>query len=511
MKNNFKTKIVIGIIFLFLIGNFSVVGLKQINPINNLEHSFSKEINTNINRYLSGWPQIYDGGRDDEAWGITIDSQNNIIVTGYSVDKSDNKANIYTIKYDNDGNEIWNASYDSGIDDVGFDLTVDSKDNVIIIGFSGSNNNWNGSFVVIKYNQDGEEQWSRTYSRGTSAFVGGIVTDSNDNIIISGSIGDINQMNVSAWTIKMDSNGNEIWNKVFRESWSDFSLGTTIGPQNNIIIVGITVSPMIGGGFSLINYDENGNVLWWRSYGGNQAWDVALDSKGNIIIVGDYYSFEDEYTNWYIIKCDSYGEPLWTKEYDSGSADSSMGVAVDSHDNVIVSGYCSFSNPQKYEHCLIIYDENGKEICMKRPEIKGTLMDVAVDHGDIIIVTGSKKPFNMGNSDFYTDKYLDITPPSVQMEKPEENNFYLFNIKLFSLPKNTIIIGGLTISMNIDDPNDVVKVEFYVDNQIMETITEAPFEWTWGDKGFGRHIIKTMTYDDTGNAVREECNLIKIL
>lgn len=511
MNYDFKIKIVIGVILLFIVSNFSVAGLNQITPINNFESLHSYNPITNINKYLSGWPQIYNGGSDDEAWGMAIDSQNNIIVTGYSVDKSISRANIFTIKYDNEGNEIWNISYDSGIDDVGFDVTVDSEDNIIIIGFSGSSNNWNGNFIVIKYNKDGIKQWSRTYRKGISSFAGGIVTDSNDNIIISGSTGDINQMNVSAWTIKIDSNGNEIWNKVFRESWSDFSLGITIGPENNIITVGITISPMIGGGFSLVNYDENGNVIWWRSYGGNQGWDLAIDSKGNIIMVGDYYSDEDDYLNWFIIKCDNKGETLWIQEYDSGQSDSPMSVAIDSYDNVIVGGSSSFSKYQNYEHCLIIYDQDGTELCMKRPEIMGSLMDVAVDHSDTIVVTGSKRPFSMGISDFYTDKYFDITPPSVQMEKPVEKNLYLFNIKLIPLPKNTLVIGGLTISMNIDDPNDIVKVEFYIDNQLMETVTETPYEWSWSDKTFGKHTIKTMTYDDSGNVARKECEIIKIL
>ena len=362
MRNNLQTSIVIGIILLFLISNFSVVALKQTSQMKNLDNCLSDGCDISNVGKLSGWPQVFDGGSDDQAWGIDVDSQGNVIVTGYSVDKSVGRSNMFTIKYDNNGNELWNVSFDSGMDDFGFDVTVDSGDNVIVFGFSGVSDNWNGSFVVVKYSRDGVEQWHRTYRNGVSSFAGGIATDSNDNIIITGCIGDINQKNISGWTVKISSDGSEKWNNIFRESWADLSLGVTVDQEDNIIVVGASVIPMVGGGISAVKYDEDGNVLWWKTYGGNEAWDVAVDSKGNIVIIGDSYSYEGNYVNWYVIKCDNNGSFLWDQEYDSGEDDSAMGVAVDSQDNIIVSGYSSFSRYQKYEHCLIVYDKDGRKI-----------------------------------------------------------------------------------------------------------------------------------------------------
>ena len=510
MRNNLQTSIVIGIILLFLISNFSVVALKQASQMKNLDDFLSDDCDIYNVGKLSGWPQVFDGGSDDQAWGIDVDSQGNVIVTGYSVDKSVGRSNMFTIKYDNNGNELWNVSFDSGMDDFGFDVTVDSGDNVIVFGFSGVSDNWNGSFVVVKYNRDGVEQWHRTYRNGVSSFAGGIATDSNDNIIITGCIGDINQKNISGWTVKISSDGSEKWNNIFRESWADLSLGVTVDQEGNIIVVGASVIPVVGGGISAVKYDEDGNVLWWKTYGGNEAWDVAVDSKGNIVIIGDSYSYEGNYVNWYVIKCDNNGSFLWDQEYDSGEDDSAMGVAVDSQDSIIVSGYSSFSRYQKYEHCLIVYDKDGTEVCLKRSGVKGFLMDAAVNHNDKVFVTGSETQFFMGNSDYYTDVYDDLTPPSANIIKPISGYLYLFNKQLLSIPDNTIVIGRITISVDVEDISDVEKVEFYVDNRLMETISESPFEWTWSDIDFGKHTIKTMTYDSSGSVKREEIKVTKI-
>ncbi|HII95504.1 MAG TPA: hypothetical protein HA367_07220, partial [Candidatus Methanofastidiosum sp.] len=51
------------------------------------------------------WEKVYDGGFNDESWSIAIDSQNNIIVAGYSHNGSNQDYHI--IKYGPNGNVIW--------------------------------------------------------------------------------------------------------------------------------------------------------------------------------------------------------------------------------------------------------------------------------------------------------------------------------------------------------------------------------------------------------------------
>ena len=109
----------------FMLGSFTAAGLKHINnerPIKT-NATFSEHYKPQIKyrQLYSGWPQTYDGGDEDSAWGgIAIDSNGGIIVTGYSfVDEAN--SNIITIKYDDGGNEIWQSSFDKG----SFELAMD--------------------------------------------------------------------------------------------------------------------------------------------------------------------------------------------------------------------------------------------------------------------------------------------------------------------------------------------------------------------------------------------------
>jgi len=94
------------------------------------------------------WAKTYDSTRDDYSFGIARDSYNNIIVTGQVRNASGNH-DYYTIKYDANGNLVWAKTYDSTRDDIGVGVTTDSYNFVIVTGWV--NNGSNTDYYTIKY------------------------------------------------------------------------------------------------------------------------------------------------------------------------------------------------------------------------------------------------------------------------------------------------------------------------------------------------------------------------
>ena len=94
------------------------------------------------------WHKAYDSGYGDCAHDVAVDSEDNVIVTGYTTNETGN-TNYYTIKYDKDGNEIWSKSYDGGNNDEAYSVAVDSEDNIIVTGYSSDGSTYN--YYTIKY------------------------------------------------------------------------------------------------------------------------------------------------------------------------------------------------------------------------------------------------------------------------------------------------------------------------------------------------------------------------
>jgi hypothetical protein len=62
-----------------------------------------------------------------------------------------------------------------------------------------------------------------------------------------------------------------------------------------------------------------------------------------------------------------------------------------------------------------------------------------------------------------------------------------------------LVFGKITINASIQSQKfGVEKVEFYVDNVLQQTVTAAPYAWTWTHWSFLKHVVRVVAYD-TGN------------
>ena len=95
----------------------------------------------------------------------------------------------------------------------------------------------------------------------------------------------------------------------------------------------------------------------------------------------------------------------------------------------------------------------------------------------------------------------DNTVPELSIIKPE-NGLYLFNRRFLPLGR-TIIFGPITIEIDADDTSGISKVEFYVDNELEETVIDDPFDWYMNLRLLRKHNLKIIAYDHAGNTATE--------
>lgn len=122
------------------------------------------------------WNHTWGSSGADSAYGVTVDSTNNIYVTGNLA-----SGGVFLLKYDNNGNLMWNCSWIYGAH--GRDVVVDSSDNVYIIG-----KGWDaeGEFLLLKYSPQGDLLLSCMWGGGGDDVGGGVVLDSLNNIYLTG-------------------------------------------------------------------------------------------------------------------------------------------------------------------------------------------------------------------------------------------------------------------------------------------------------------------------------------
>lgn len=169
----------------------------------------------------AGWTKTVDKLQgNDQATGITVDSQGNIIVVGsVSVNAVDQAWKI--IKYDNQGAELDSWEYNPGdYDDIPWAVAVDSQNDIIVAGLvnSGTDTIPDIDWVVQKYDgATGIEGWTKTFAEGKYAIPYAVVIDDKDRIYVGGTYYD----DISPrWRLELRSSNGDLLQE---KTWSTLS------------------------------------------------------------------------------------------------------------------------------------------------------------------------------------------------------------------------------------------------------------------------------------------------
>jgi hypothetical protein len=209
------------------------------------------------------------------AKGVAVDSSNNIYVTGYTDggldgNSSSGKQDFFLTKYNSSGTKEWTKQEGSSGDDFAYGVAVDSSDNIYVTGytdkkFHGNNNSGRFDIFLVKYNSSGTKQWTQQLGTPTFEEGNGVAVDSSDNIYVSGwTRGKLDTYagGDDAIVLKYNSSGTKQWTRQFgapsfleksqynsssqMTTSEDKGIGVAVDSSGNIYVTGNTEGGMDG-------------------------------------------------------------------------------------------------------------------------------------------------------------------------------------------------------------------------------------------------------------------------
>jgi len=308
------------------------------------------------------WDKTFGGTNIDWSNCVQQSTDGGYIITGSTWSFGAGECDVWLIKTDSDGNEIWNRTFGGKDYEIGYSVQQTTDGGYIITG--GIGDYYYSDVWLIKTDSDGNEIWNRTFG-GKDVDYGISVQQTTDGgYIITGDTYSYGAGSNDVWLIKTDSDSNEIWNRTFGGPNSDLGISVQQTIDEGYIITGYTELYSIPGWGDvwLIKTDSNGNKMWDKTYGiihvsfGNS---VKQTTDGGYIIAGFVWTFGIGYTDVWLIKTNSNGNMVWNKKL--GGANSELGWCVQqtTDNGYILTGYTWSYGAGEGDVWLVKTDKDG--------------------------------------------------------------------------------------------------------------------------------------------------------
>lgn len=350
------------------------------------------------------------GGSDyDEGRFIRQTSDGGFILTGSTQSYGAGKSDLWLLKLTNEGDIEWEKTF-GGIDhDAGESVIETTDGGFIAVGRTQSFGRGERNIWLIKTDSKGNKQWGKTYG-GNGNSGGSYISYANEgNFLIAGSISKENSDDVADSDIiilKVNNNGEILWEKTFGGNEylsADYGISVKVLDDGDLILVGVIYTYGLYDTKGLIiKLDKDGNTLWEKQI--DKIWprDIFINSDGRLLISGDIDG------DLLILELDDKGETKNLKVFKSNSRERG-GNIWKMNDNgylVVVSIYGN--GKRKWDAVIIRTDSLYNELWIKSfggsasDEIKSGVLT----KGGYLALTGYTESKGAGKMDLWFLKVL---------------------------------------------------------------------------------------------------------
>jgi len=403
--------------------------------------------------FAQTFERAYGGAHSETGTCIQHTSDGNYVIAGMSASFTNGNTDAYLLKVDPQGGLLWSKTYGGTGNESCYYVNTCTDHGFILTGLIDTTTTGNSDLFLIKTDSDGNIQWS-TNVGGATADYGWYVIQTNDGgFLAAGATSSYGDGSYNGYLVKTNSAGVVQWTKVFGGSGSDYFNGMSKTRDGGFIITGATSTNSFGSSdLWLLKFDSNGDTLWTKQFGkptedaGNA---VIQTTDGGYVVAGDSHTFVNLGAHRAVItKLDSLGNLKWSHQFGSyPGAEIAYDVLPDSINGYFLLCYTGVYGYGAKDVLLIRVDSSGKKMWAKT--YGGTGDDdpwyaQQTSDGGLMIV-GATTSYGAGQWDVFLVSTDSSGSSACYETKPEPFD----TIPVFQIRSGTTIIsGGVARSRN---------------------------------------------------------------
>ena len=347
-------------------GNYSLIASNEFGSVETLSINLSSFVSLD---------KTFGGSENEDLVDVLEMKGNGFLLIGTSDSNGTGDQSVATSRIGKDfwivrtnasGEKLWDKRFGGEGNDICKSGIV-LEDGFLLAGYTTSKGTGDHSdsnvpaginFWLLRIDLQGNKVWDKTFGGDGHDRCTTLLASEDGGFLLSG-YSDSNQTgskdsqgygDYDYWVVKVDSFGNKVWDKTFGGTARDVCQKAITLPSGGYLLWGESNSTGSGNKPSgnnglkdgwAVRIDRTGNLLWEKTYGGSisdSGKDLLADPLGGYLLVGESNSSGYGQADFWVIRTDTQGNTLWSKNYGGTAVDHCQGVLVDSDGNYILSG-----------------------------------------------------------------------------------------------------------------------------------------------------------------------------
>ena len=328
------------------------------------------------------WDRSYGGTKNDTLIVARQTADGGFILGGISWSASSgNKtspfyggSDFWVVRTDASGNMLWDKSFGGSSFDELYDVQETADGGFIVGGRTSSGVDGNkttptyggSDYWVVRIDSAGNKLWEQTLGGTDNDYLSSVYQTSDGGFIVGGSsVSDLGGTKIDVfyggedyWVVRLDANGEEVWQHVFGGTSYDELLQVRQGANGGYILMGESTSDPSGNRTSpragaypdiwVVALDVDGIEAWQQSAGGansTQATGIVPMSDGGWVVGaiswgpgGNKTSPSFGYADYWLVRFGLTGQILWDQGYGGKADDYLYSISKTSDGGILLMG-----------------------------------------------------------------------------------------------------------------------------------------------------------------------------
>jgi hypothetical protein len=311
----------------------------------------------------SQFQRAIGGTVSDLAYSIIQTADGGYVAAGWENSFGAGGNDMYIVKFNNSGTLQWSRTIGGTGDDRALSIVQTADGGYAAVGYTTSYGAGDYDLFIVKLDSSGTLQWSKTVGGTGGDFGYYIVRTIDGGYAVNAQIDSYGAGSYDFYIVKLDGSGTLQWSKTVGGTGSDYSFSIVQTADGGYAMAGETES--FGAGNSdmyIVKLDGSGTLQWSRTVGGtgfDRARTFIKTTGGGYAMVGQTNSFGGGNQDFYIVKLDSTGTLQWSRTVGGTNIEFAYSITQTTDGGYAAGGFTNSFGGGLYDMYIVKLDASG--------------------------------------------------------------------------------------------------------------------------------------------------------